>query len=564
MTDGAELIAGRYRLISQVGSGAMGVVWRAHDERLGRTVAVKQLRAPIGLSSTQIEQAQRRAQREARIAARLQHPNAVCLYDVVEHDGRPCLVMEYVDAATLSEVLADGNTLSPAEVASIGAQLASALVAAHAAGIVHRDIKPANILMSESGAVKLTDFGISRATGDVTVTATGEMLGTPAFTSPEVAQGRAAGSPSDVFSLGATLYAALEGTPPFGTGPTAMALLLRIVNGEMRRPEHSGALVNTLLWMMRPNPADRPTMAQVQHELESVTAETLVVLPVPEHQEQDAVPDATSAAAADAPASDAAAEAAAASSSSDGGGSSEPTHVATPVPTPDAALPSPAAPTPAAAPTTTTPPEPKPGKRSRLLPAALLLVAAVITAGIVAALTASHGPGGPSSASSPTNTASKSAVAASSRPATSAAPGSRTSASKTASASASASTSASTSPSTSASMTTTASLSQQLSSAITQYYQLVPGNLNAAWNYLTTDYQQNHAGGMSGYQSFWDQIQSVSLSDVVAQPPGTVLATIDYSYKGGKRVRERTSFGLVNQGGLWKIASSSVLSSTSS
>lgn len=113
-------------------------------------------------------------------------------------------------------------------------------------------------------------------------------------------------------------------------------------------------------------------------------------------------------------------------------------------------------------------------------------------------------------------------------------------------------------------MTTTASLSQQLSSAITQYYQLVPGNLNAAWNYLTTDYQQNHAGGMSGYQSFWDQIQSVSLSDVVAQPPGTVLATIDYSYKGGKRVRERTSFGLVNQGGLWKIASSSVLSSTSS
>ena len=528
VTDGGEVIAGRYRLISRLGSGAMGVVWRAHDERLGRTVALKQLRAPIGLSSTQIEQAHGRARREARIAARLQHPNAVAVYDVVEHEGRPCLVMEYVPSRSLAQVLADG-ALPPAEVASIGAQLASALMAAHEAGIVHRDIKPGNILISDGGSVKLTDFGISRASGDVTVTATGEMLGTPAYISPEVAQGRAAGVASDVFSLGATLYAALEDTPPFGLGSNAMALLLRIVNGEIRQPEHTGALVDTVMWMLSHDPDDRPSMARVRRELESATEETVTVIPAPapapspspSPSREDRVDEVASAPAAAVEASEVPK-----ASKADARQASR-----------------------ASAPTTPTPTGPPRRSRFRLLPVTLLAVTAVITAGVVAAITVhsnAHGSATPPPAT--THTSQAAAVVATHTNTSSATPAS----SATASTSTSASASTSTSP---------ASTAQQLTSAITHYYQLVPGNLDQAWGYLTADYQQNTARGEANYKQFWGQIQSVSLSDLVANPPSTVVVTLTYVYKNGQTVQESTRFGLVEQGGTWKIASSSVLSS---
>ena len=273
--DGAGVIADRYRLMSELGRGAMGVVWLARDERLGRTVAVKVLRPGVGLGGagdTQAQHSQLRARREARIAARLHHPHAVAVFDVVDHDGRPCLVMEYVPSRSLAEVLADGTVLAPAEAAELGEQVASALGAAHDAGIVHRDVKPGNILLTEDGTAKLTDFGISRASGDVTVTATGEMLGTPAYFAPEVAQGHAADTASDVFSLGATLYAATEGVPPFGTGPTAMALLLRIVNDEIRPPEQTGPLADTLMWMLRNDPADRPSLDEVRRALSALAA----------------------------------------------------------------------------------------------------------------------------------------------------------------------------------------------------------------------------------------------------------------------------------------------------
>ncbi|MBR7835792.1 serine/threonine protein kinase, partial [Actinospica durhamensis] len=274
-SDEGELIAGRYRLSSELGRGAMGVVWLARDERLGRTVAVKELRGGVGLSSTQLEQSNLRARREARIAARLHHPNAVAVFDVAEHAGRPYLVMEYVRARTLSETLAEESYLDPVRAAEIGVQLASALAAAHEAGIVHRDVKPGNILLGEDGKAKLTDFGISRAVGDATVTGTGEMLGTPAYVAPEVAQGRAATASSDVFSLGATLYAAVEGEPPFGTGPAVMALLLRIVNGEMRPPLRSGLLTDALLRMMHNDPMSRPSMDAARYELQSVAGSAL-------------------------------------------------------------------------------------------------------------------------------------------------------------------------------------------------------------------------------------------------------------------------------------------------
>lgn len=174
-----RLIAGRYRLAEKVGSGAMGVVWRATDERLERVVAVKQLLLTPGLTPEQALDAKQRAMREGRIAARLHHPNAITVFDVAEEDGQPWLVMEYMDAPSLAFKIAGGHTLPPLEVAEIGAQAASALAAAHDAGIMHRDVKPANLLVADDGTVKLTDFGISRAVGDVTVTATGLLAGTP-------------------------------------------------------------------------------------------------------------------------------------------------------------------------------------------------------------------------------------------------------------------------------------------------------------------------------------------------------------------------------------------------
>ncbi len=180
MTEDGRLVAGRYRLISRIGTGAMGVVWRAHDERLNRTVAVKKLLLSPGLPEDEAAEAVERCMREGRIAARLHHANAISVFDVVDEDGAPCLIMEYLPSKSLAMVLTEQGPLDPYEVARIGALSASALVAAHAAGIVHRDIKPGNILLGDDGSVKITDFGISRAADDVTVTKTGMIAGTPA------------------------------------------------------------------------------------------------------------------------------------------------------------------------------------------------------------------------------------------------------------------------------------------------------------------------------------------------------------------------------------------------
>ncbi|HEU5475492.1 MAG TPA: serine/threonine-protein kinase [Actinophytocola sp.] len=251
--DPDELIAGRYRLVSQVGRGAMGVVWRARDERLDRTVAVKQLLADS-------------AAREARIAGRLRHPNAVAVYDVVVHDGNPCLIMEYVPAENLGR----RGVLPPERVARIGAQVASALAEAHAAGVVHRDVKPDNVLLAEDGTAKITDFGVSRAVGVGTLTATGMLAGTPAYLAPEVASGADADPRSDVFSLGATLYAALEGEPPFGFEDNPITLLHKVARAEIRPPQRSGPLTGPLLALLRRDPAERPTMREAQQLLAAV------------------------------------------------------------------------------------------------------------------------------------------------------------------------------------------------------------------------------------------------------------------------------------------------------
>jgi serine/threonine protein kinase len=270
VTDDGRLVAGRYRLSQRIGSGAMGVVWTAHDERLHRTVAVKQLLLQPGLAEADTDEAKRRAMREGRIAARLQHPHAVAVYDVAEDDSQPWLIMEYLPSKSLSGVLSERGTLPPRDVASIGMQVASALAAAHNAGIVHRDIKPGNILLGDDGTVKITDFGISRATGDVTVTATGMLAGTPAYLAPEVAKGYDPGSPSDVFSLGSTLYAAIEGEPPFGLSENTIALLHKVASGKVNPPRNAGPLTALLMRLLRAEPEDRPTMAEARDALAAV------------------------------------------------------------------------------------------------------------------------------------------------------------------------------------------------------------------------------------------------------------------------------------------------------
>jgi hypothetical protein len=254
-------------VLERIGSGGMGVVWRAMDERLQRPVAVKQLLLQPELSPRATDEARARALREARIAARLQHPNAIVVYDVAEHDGEPCLVMEYLPSRSLAAVLAERGCLPVPEVASIGRQIASALAAAHSAQIVHRDVKPGNILIADDGTAKITDFGVSRAVGDVTVTQTGMMAGTPAYLAPEVARGQLPTSASDVFSLGATLYAALEGQGPFGDSDNPLALLHAVANGQVTPPQHAGALTAVLMKLMATDPAARPDMHRASLEL---------------------------------------------------------------------------------------------------------------------------------------------------------------------------------------------------------------------------------------------------------------------------------------------------------
>jgi hypothetical protein len=271
VTDAGELVAGRYRLAERIGQGSMGVVWRARDERLDRVVAVKQLDYDAAIGPAAGAQAAQRALREARLTARLRHPHAITVHDVVEAPGGPYLVMEYLPSRSLAELLLDRETLPADQLARIGLQVASALAAAHAEGVVHRDVTPANVLLAESGVAKIADFGISRATGEGTVTGGGFIAGTPAYLAPEVAGGHEAGFPADVFSLGATLYRALEGAPPFGNDDNAITLLLRIAKEDVVPPRHSGPLAEVLIRMLQRDPEARPAMAEVQELFEAVT-----------------------------------------------------------------------------------------------------------------------------------------------------------------------------------------------------------------------------------------------------------------------------------------------------
>ncbi|MEU5877458.1 protein kinase [Spirillospora sp. NPDC047279] len=255
-TTGERLLAGRYRLVTQVGRGGMGTVWQAHDEVLGRDVAVKEVILPHGLTDEERSVQYKRTFREARTAARLGHPGVVTVYDVVEEDGRPWIIMELIHARSLDQVIKQEGPLEPRRAAEIGRQMLAALHAAHDAGVLHRDVKPSNVLVTRGDRAILTDFGIATATGDATLTQTGLVMGSPAYIAPERARGRTAGPASDLWSLGVTLYAMVEGRSPFERAEP-MAALVAIISDEPDPAANAGRLAPVIDGLLAKNPDQR-------------------------------------------------------------------------------------------------------------------------------------------------------------------------------------------------------------------------------------------------------------------------------------------------------------------
>ncbi|WP_327314029.1 serine/threonine-protein kinase [Streptomyces sp. NBC_01235] len=266
-----RLIAGRYRLLTPLGEGGMGTVWRAHDEVLHREVAVKEVRAPHGLAASDVERMYARLEREAWAAARVANRNVVTVYDVATQDGRPWIVMEIVRGISLAELLDAEGPLEPARAAHIGAEVLSALRAAHEAGVLHRDVKPANVLLSNDDRVVLTDFGIATVEGTSALTMTGEVIGSPEFLAPERALGRTPGPESDLWSLGVLLYAAVEGNSPFRYD-TPLSTVRAIVDEELPPPRRAGPLAPVIEGLLRKDPAERLPADVAERDLRIVAA----------------------------------------------------------------------------------------------------------------------------------------------------------------------------------------------------------------------------------------------------------------------------------------------------
>ncbi|MFI1653842.1 serine/threonine-protein kinase [Streptomyces sp. NPDC020472] len=265
-TGAGLLLAGRYRLGESIGRGGMGKVWRAHDEVLHRVVAVKELTAGRFVAEADRLVLHARTQKEARAAARITHPGVVTVHDVLEHDNRPWIVMQYVDGPSLADAAKEAGTIEPREAARIGLHVVGALRAAHAAGVLHRDVKPGNVLLARDGRVLITDFGIAAIEGDSTITRTGEIVGSIDYLAPERVQGGDPGPASDLWSLGATLYTAVEGTSPFRrTSP--ISTMQAVVTEEPPHPEKAGPLASVIVALLRKDPAQRPRADEAERML---------------------------------------------------------------------------------------------------------------------------------------------------------------------------------------------------------------------------------------------------------------------------------------------------------
>ncbi|MEF9905854.1 serine/threonine-protein kinase [Streptomyces sp. P9-A2] len=291
--ESARLLAGRYRLGDVLGRGGMGTVWRAEDETLGRTVAVKELRFPSSIDEEEKRRLITRTLREAKAIARIRNNNAVTVFDVVQEDDRPWIVMELVEGKSLAEAIREDGLLKPRRAAEVGLAVLDVLRSAHREGILHRDVKPSNVLIAEDGRVVLTDFGIAQVEGDPSITSTGMLVGAPSYISPERARGHKPGPAADLWSLGGLLYAAVEGTPPYDKG-SAIATLTAVMTEPLEEPRNAGPLRDVIYGLLAKDPAQRLDDAASRAMLnavinapgtkggESEPADATKVVPLPE------------------------------------------------------------------------------------------------------------------------------------------------------------------------------------------------------------------------------------------------------------------------------------------
>ncbi|MFI2202393.1 serine/threonine-protein kinase [Streptomyces sp. NPDC020192] len=282
-----RLLAGRYRLGDVLGRGGMGTVWRAEDETLGRTVAVKELRFPSNIDEEEKRRLITRTLREAKAIARIRNNSAVTVFDVVDEDDRPWIVMELVEGKSLAEVIREDGVLAPRRAAEVGLAVLDVLRSAHREGILHRDVKPSNVLIAEDGRVVLTDFGIAQVEGDPSITSTGMLVGAPSYISPERARGHKPGPAADLWSLGGLLYAAVEGTPPYDKG-SAIATLTAVMTEPLEEPKNAGPLRDVIYGLLTKDPAERLDDAraramfnQVIHAPEPEPMDETRVVPLP-------------------------------------------------------------------------------------------------------------------------------------------------------------------------------------------------------------------------------------------------------------------------------------------
>jgi eukaryotic-like serine/threonine-protein kinase len=521
-----ELIGGRYRVQSAIGRGGMGTVWLCRDETLHRDVAVKQVGLLPGESVTDSA----RAFREARSSAALSHRNVVTVFDVVEEDGAIWLVMEHVPGRSLSQIIKQDGPLDPAVAADIGAQVADGLQAAHAAGIVHRDVKPGNVLVREDGVAKVSDFGIARSHGDPALTQSGFLTGTPSYFSPELARGGEPGPANDVWALGATLYYAVEGKPPYRPQKNPVAVLHDIANGQPPRPGSADFLEPALLRMMDRNPDSRWSMADAAHGLRRLADRHS-----PEHTREntvDTAPTRQQSAARGVVAAPASARASAPAPTSlattdDEVERDDPSSYDDDAPPYDPGY------------------QPQYGdggarRRRRAILAALVAAAVVVVlAGIAWAASLRDDPGGSGTAGDePSASVSKSAQSPSEDDsATEQSSESSPSPSDTSS-SAESSPSSSTAPSSKAAF-------------LRSYFSAAPGGSDQAWAMLTPRFQSEV--GRSSYNGFWRSIESVDVSGVTPAGGDSVVATLLYTNTEGGTSRERHRLDLQRSGDSYLI-----------
>ncbi|MFF8411398.1 serine/threonine-protein kinase [Streptomyces omiyaensis] len=292
-----RLLAGRYRLGALLGRGGMGTVWRAVDETLGRTVAVKELRFPSSIDEDEKRRLITRTLREAKAIAKIRNNGAVTVYDVVDEDDRPWIVMELIEGKSLADAVREDGVLTPRRAAEVGLAILDVLRSAHREGILHRDVKPSNVLISDDGRVVLTDFGIAQVEGDPSITSTGMLVGAPSYISPERARGHKPGPAADMWSLGGLLYAAVEGCPPYDKG-SAIATLTAVMTEPVDPPKNAGpGLEQVIYGLLAKDPAQRLDDARARVLLRAVldapetapepSPETTRVVPLPARPERE-------------------------------------------------------------------------------------------------------------------------------------------------------------------------------------------------------------------------------------------------------------------------------------